>query len=446
MLAVAACQVGAGTSDPAGPAPPPGDGRPELLVGAHYYLWFPSRFQAGTYLRSRLAPAQQPLLGEYASSSPAVVERHIAWASAHGIDFFTLDWWPGATEHNALIERSVLAARNVSWMRYCIFYELGALGYDAVAGVTRFDQARADRFVADMDQIAARYFEHPRYLRVDGRPVIVLYITRTATGRFAEAMARFRARMSERGVDPFVIGDEIFWTVARADGAGDSTDPQRERIALFDAVTAYNLYDPTRAGHVGYGAAGTLLSDAHALYELYRGLGGRPVVPLALPGYNDRAFRPEAAHDAIPREWAAGAGEGSFFAKWLEHVALPLVDARLPMMLVTSWNEWSEDTAIEPAAPAPATARDRSPSGSAFTQGYAYGGYETRYLEVLKQQLDRVELAGSPARLPGPDAVRAAVAPRAVSGPLAPPGTRTARDRTPPGSPPSARVRSRPAP
>ena len=323
----------------------------EPPVGAHYYLWFPSRFEGGRYLRARLDPAQKPLLGEYSSSAAAVVERHIAWAADSGVDFFTLDWWPGNPNRNAVIEQSFLAARNISWIRFCIFYELGALGYDAGSGATHFDAATVERFLSDTSEIAARYFRHPFYLRVEGRPVIVLYITRTATGRFAEAMTRFRARMGEQGFDPFVIGDEIYWTVAREDGTGDAAEPQRGRIALFDAITAYNLYDPTRRTQSGYGASSTLVSEAHSLYEFYRTVGRKPVVPVAMPGYNDRAFRPEAGHDAIPREWAAGAGEGSFFARWLDHFALPLVDARLRMLLVTSWNEWSEDTAIEPVAP-----------------------------------------------------------------------------------------------
>ena len=111
------------------------------------------------------------------------------------------------------------------------------------------------------------------------------------------------------------------------------------------------------------------------------------MIPLALPGYNDRAVRPAAGHYVIPRAWAPGAGEGSFLAEWLERFTLPLVDARLPMLLVTSWNEWSEDTAIEPAAPASATHLDGSPSGVAYTQGFRYEGFGTRYLEVLREKV-----------------------------------------------------------
>jgi hypothetical protein len=91
----------------------------------------------------------------------------------------------------------------------------------------------------------------------------------------------------------------------------------------------------------------------------------------------------------IPREWNRGDGEGSLFAEWLERFTLPLVDPRLPMLLVTSWNEWSEDTAIEPAAEAPVTSADRSSSGVAYTQGYPYEGYGFRYMDILRKKTGR---------------------------------------------------------
>lgn len=359
---------------------------PGLLVGAHYYVWFPAAFGGGIYLRARLLPTQAPLLGEYSSASPAVAEQHIAWAAAAGVDFFTLDYWPGATERNARIDEAFLAAANVGRIRFCIFYELQALGYDPATGVTVFDGLAVERFLQDMEEIARRYYLHPSYLRVKGRPVIVLYVTRTAVGRFQEAMMNFR-RLTERlGFDPFVIGDEIYWTVAKEDGSGFTAVPQHGRIALFDAIGAYNLYDSSQRNHSGYGAESTLLSNARALYERYReDVPRKPIVPLAMPGYNDRAARLESDHYVIPRAWSQGAEEGSFFAEWLRQVALPLVDPRLPMLLVTSWNEWNEDTAIEPTAPAPPTVSDVSPSGRAYTQGFAYSGYGTRYLEILAQ-------------------------------------------------------------
>ncbi len=382
LLVLSACQETAGR--------PRSQPHSDILVGAHYYLWFPAQFAGGSYLRARLRPDQKPQLGEYSSSSPAVVEQHIAWAAGSGVDFFTLDWWPSAPERNALIDQAVLAARNIGDIRFCIFYELWDLGYDPSSATTVFDGAAVERFLSDMDEFASRYFAHPSYLRIAGRPVIILYVTRTATGRFVEAMTRFRARMAQAGIDPFVIGDEIFWAVAKENGAEATEEPQRGRIALFDAITAYNLYDSSRIAHTGYGVASRFLSDSLALYERYRQAAPeKPVIPLALPGYNDRGVRLEADHYVIPREWAPGAGEGTFFAEWLDRFTLPLIDPRLPMMLITSWNEWSEDTAIEPAASAPPTASDRSRSGNVYTQGYRYEGYGTRYLDILREKTGR---------------------------------------------------------
>jgi hypothetical protein len=88
----------------------------------------------------------------------------------------------------------------------------------------------------------------------------------------------------------------------------------------------------------------------------------------------------------VPRQWAPGAADGSLLRELVRRVARPLLDPRAPMMLVTSWNEWNEDTALEPLAPAPATAADTSGSGRAFTQGYSYQG-GAGALEALRDEV-----------------------------------------------------------
>src|ERR1051326_8765284 len=59
----------------------PGD----MLLGAHYYMWFPAAFNGG-FLRHFLVPAQEPLLGLYNSNDARAVEQHIEWAAAAGIN------------------------------------------------------------------------------------------------------------------------------------------------------------------------------------------------------------------------------------------------------------------------------------------------------------------------------------------------------------------------
>lgn len=364
-------------------------GSKPYLVGAHYYVWFPDNFDHG-FLRDLVEPRQGPALGRYSSASPAVAEQHISWAAEAGIKFFTLNWWPKRPELNEAISKGFLSASNLAQFRFCMFYDSTGLGYSEERMGVVFDRPTKDLFVSSMVELARTYFGHPSYLRLHGRPVIILYITRVMRGLFAQAMQEMRSALRAEGYDPFVIGDEIYWIVVQASDSPDAPaiatgEPQVARIRLFDAITAYNLYDPTRLQQRGYGAMSRFIPEAKALYRRYRKAGGVPIVPAVLPGYNDRGVRPDADHYVIPRQWGPGAAEGSFFAESLDRIAKPFVDPDLRMVLITSWNEWNEDTAIEPAALSPATTRDQG--GEVFTQGYTYEGFGKTYLEILRSRL-----------------------------------------------------------
>lgn len=370
-----------------------GRGGDRYLVGAHYYAWFPANFAQG-YLRAVLEPRQVPAFGEYDSRSAAVAERQIAVAVAHGIDFFTVDWWPNRPRQNEAIDSGLLRASNIAQIRFAVFYESSDLAHgedprDPNAIV--FDAPTADRFVSDMVAIARRYFGHPSYLRIDGRPVVILYITRMVRGLFPRAMREMRRALAAEGYDPFVIGDEIFWAVIEANEDPQSParvtgEPQVSRIRLFDAITAYNLYMESLPRHRGYAAQSQFVQDSIKLYRRYRKAGATPIVPDVIPGFNDRGHRLELDHFAIPRRWAEGAPEGSFFAESIERIAKPLVDDRLRMILITSWNEWNEDTAIEPLSIAPPTVDDSS-GRRLFTQGYPYEGFGDTYVDIVRDSL-----------------------------------------------------------
>ena len=60
------------------------------------------------------------------------------------------------------------------------------------------------------------------------------------------------------------------------------------------------------------------------------------------------------------------------------------------MVMVTSWNDWNEDTGIEPIGGTP-TKTDDSPSGQAYTQGYTYGGEGRQALKVLRADVNLLD-------------------------------------------------------
>ena len=375
--------------------------RSSILSGPTTTSGFPTTSPGAISAKSWSRP-QPPQLGRYSSRDPRVAEQHIAWASRHGIDFLALDWWPGVDKVNSVISESFLKARNIGDIKFCLFYESYGAGFRAEYGSTIFSDEMTENFAADVLKMADLFFDHPSYLHVNGRPVVFFYVTRTFYGKYAQALERIRAELGKKGIDPYLIGDEIFWkvTATTPNRAGEkgvevkevpafSQHPQKERIRLFDAITSYNMYESEYPAHGGYGAESRHIPDVIAKFREYReACGGKvALVPNVMPGYNDRGDRPNDKHYAIPRQWAEGGAEGSFLARSFDLLGFPFADPGLNMIMITSFNEWNEDTAIEPTQTTAPTAADSSESGDFFTQGFTYQGFGTTYLETVRDKV-----------------------------------------------------------
>jgi glycoprotein endo-alpha-1,2-mannosidase len=392
--------------DPAvGAAGPTGHGAARPLVGAYYYLWNPENFLGGT-LRAHLVPPQSPPAALVDSASPATAARDITNARRAGIDFFAVDWWPDDPGYSGrdylqpdAAMKDFLAAPDLGRMMFAMFYETWNLGFDPTREATPVTFQMELHFESDMLSFATHYFGNRSYLRIHGRPVVFLYLTRTLTGDVAGMIQGARTVLERHGYDPFFIGDEVYWRVTpeTLNPAGPvlTTAPQVSRIEQFDAVTSYTLYygDPgatfgPSADFTGYPGDTDLVADERRLLGEYRAATGGtvPVIPDVGPGFNDRGFRLLTDHPAQPRQWTAGAGPASTLDHLFRAVAIPELDPALPMVMVTSWDDWNEDTGVEPIGGTP-THVDDSPGGSAYTQGYTYGGEGHSALRVLRRDV-----------------------------------------------------------
>lgn len=382
----------ASTSLPSSPSTPPSARSP--LVGAYYSVWFPSNSAQGT-LRQHLIPTQGADPSKVDSANPAVAEKAIAQATRNGINFFALDYWPSRPAQNENID-AFLRADNLHDIKFCILYETWDLGFDGAHESTPVDPRMELYFDLDLLSFARTYFSNPSYLRIDGRPVLVLYLTRTLTGDVAGMIDGARRLLEAHGYDPFLIGDEIYWRVTSVDppatGSWFTPTPQTSRLDLFDAVTAYSLYigDPDEPfspwqDFVGYPGDTQIVADEDHLYEEYaRASGGRvPVIPDVQPGVNTQGVRLAENEPAEPRQWLRGESSGTTIQHFLDQIAAPVIEPSMPMVFVTSWNEWNEDTAVQPVGGTP-TSRDDSPSGTEYTQGYTYGGEGDSALTAIR--------------------------------------------------------------
>ncbi len=245
----------------------------------------------------------------------------------------------------------------------------------------------------EFNKIADLCFNHKSYLKINGKPVVFLYLTRIFGGNYSKAISALKKEMAAKGYDLFLIADEVFWKVNSNSLFGNkvysTTKPELKRIKLFDAITAYNMYETDNLNHKGYAQNSSYLNDVSRIYKQYKEIAdtnGIYFVPNIIPGYNDRGTRPKEEHYVIPRKFSEQTEEGSFFEKCIEISGIPFMDEKLKMLMITSWNEWNEDTSIEPLEKTPPTNKDNSNTASFFTEGYDYEGYAFKYLEIIKEK------------------------------------------------------------
>jgi glycoprotein endo-alpha-1,2-mannosidase len=226
----------------------------------------------------------------------------------------------------------------------------------------------------DIEYLCERYFDHPSYYRIEGRPVVFMYVTRRleAQGLMRAAISTIRSTAANCGHDIYLVGDHVFQ---------DAPEPNEVFVpfSYFDAVTNYDVYG--NMGRPTY--AGTNAVDAY-----YREQGewrarakenDCSYIPAVSPGYNDRAVRLESNHPPLSRRITAEGEEGSLFAYQLKK-AKPLVDPEVNnLIMVNSFNEWHEDTQIEPAQGA------RTTLPEVLTKGVSYEGYGELYLNILRE-------------------------------------------------------------
>jgi hypothetical protein len=358
--------------------PPPSP----YLVSASYYPWYqPSAFEYtecynGT-LRGELIPPQLPVLGKYDSRQEDVVTQQIAWSTGAGINVWDLEWVMPNDFLDTTIQNTILTNPHIGDIRFAMFYDYG-IRFNSDNNLT---PDKVTTILSDFQYLASRYFSHPSYLRVgQGRPLVFFYssLNLQPVSAVQQMVSSIRKAMSDAGFDVYLVGDEYYPLIP----------PDPARIANWDSIFGYNPY----AGIGGYSDDNGFLALQATMYQKYQAVAqqlGVNFVPSVVPGSNDRAVRRTCANNpALARRISANAAEGSMFASFLKDLALPYANnSQLKMIHITTFNEWHEDTQIEPSVVTGPTTTDTSATGSQYTQGVVYQGYGTTYLDILRNEI-----------------------------------------------------------
>lgn len=261
-------------------------------VFAYYYAWF----DHSSWLRAK---SDLPDLGPYSSDDAAVVRQHVRWAKQAGIEGFLVSW-----KHTATLDRRLALLATVAEAEG---FKLGIVyqGLD----FHRSPQPVA-RVARDLDYFGQRFAGRSAFATSLGSPIVIW----SGTWRFSEPdiaavtrshRGRLRILASEKSVEGYqrlanaVDGDAYYWS---------SVNPE-----------TYPTY-------------GTKLRALSDVVHEHHGLWIAP----AAPGFDARLV---GGSQVVPRH------AGRTLSRELDAALASSPDA----VGVISWNEFSENSAIEPS-------------------------------------------------------------------------------------------------
>ncbi|MCU0858685.1 MAG: hypothetical protein MUC65_09830, partial [Pontiellaceae bacterium] len=254
------------------------------LVGAYYYPWYhaPGLFRKNTWnhvMRFRLKAPQYPEAGLYDSRDPEVIAGHIEQSVRGGVSFWAVSWWGPGSYTDRVFNEHILQHPDSAKLSYAILYEsTGRLG--------EFENPDYSHWISDLKYLKTTYFDDPRYLKVNGRPAVFVYLSREYfRDRGQEALRQMREQLPE----VYLVGDDVYFG---NNYIGETTDEYKAEWAKnFDAVTAYDVYGQSIGKFGGTQKAIEYLAGNYQQVKKTANSVGTAFIPAIAPGYNDTAVR-----------------------------------------------------------------------------------------------------------------------------------------------------------
>jgi hypothetical protein len=324
----------------------------------------------------RITPLN-PLLGDYWSDNPQIVEQQIEWAVEYGVDAFSIEW--DSPEEDSVgypmektMDEVFLVAPNIHKIRWCIFYDFNLRmqffedqGVDITQTPNFNQEIVQETFVNDFVHFATKYFDHPQYLKIDERPVVYIWATHGFRGDPTYAVLEARRRVAELGYDVYIVGDEVCYGCLN-----------KAKASLFDATSTFTFLIPG-VDFFSLADVGIAAQKTDIAFRWWR----ENIADLKVTDRKEPVnFQPGWAPQYDERYWitnnpiyvpAASKEQVIQIAEVARDHAQPAGEENLKLIWLNTWNNWAETTTVEPTI-------DQGPK-------YPAGNYGFDMLEVVEE-------------------------------------------------------------
>lgn len=216
-----------------------------------------------------------------------MVNHHLRWANYYGVSLFVSSWWGAGSFEDITTRDYLLTGSNLGNVQLALFCESLGLLQRLDGNSIPFVEGGANeqQLKSDFAYMATKYFDHPNYLKIDGMPVVFLYVTRVCAGNYQQAFENPREHIRQFSYAVYLVGDEVFWA-----------DPNIDRIGKFDAIIAYNMHGPSQ--YNGYPDDTCFIAGVEQVYKRYQKACKScqrkvDLIPGIMPAFNDRGVRLE---------------------------------------------------------------------------------------------------------------------------------------------------------
>lgn len=282
-------------------------------------------------------------LGYYDLRLPQTMESQWAMAERYGVDAlcYYYYWFHGERLLDEPLQRLLDPSRPAHPFCLCWANENWTRRWDGKDDDILIGQRHSPKDDVAVIRDMARYMANPAYLRVRGRPILLIYRV-TQFPDFRKTAERWRGECRRLGVGEIEIA-----LVESFEFAGAPVDPRRygcDSVVEFPAHHIPDTKDPDGSLINPSFAGGVADYTDTALRKSTRAHPGFKLYRAALPGWDNTARRQD--NPFVLEHSSPGA-----FMAWLQAAINETKrdlqgDERL--VFVNAWNEWAEGTYLEP--------------------------------------------------------------------------------------------------
>ncbi|MDQ2853993.1 MAG: hypothetical protein M3R32_03950 [Chloroflexota bacterium] len=289
---LAGATVAVGATPTAAPTTAPHSGK--VPVFAYYYIWF----TPASWERAKI---DLPLLGKYTSDDPAVIAKHVEWAKSAGIDGFIVSW-----KHQPRLDRPLqLLVQEAEKRNFKLILLYQGLDVDR-------NPIDPNQVSTDIQWFSQNYGSNPVF-NVFGKPAVVW----SGTWKFTDQQIATVRSQIDAPNKLLLLGSER-----------SNVDYQARASVLDGDAYYWSSADPLNTP--GYPRR---IEDLGAAIAADHGLWIAPIVP----GFDARLL---GGTTVVDRR-----GGATYRASWKA-----ASDTQPSVLGIISWNEFSENSHIEPSS------------------------------------------------------------------------------------------------